>query len=51
MAKYIFLIFSVLFLSGCSIVDQSTHDKYNNLDNSVIVSIRQKLPNQRQKDA
>lgn len=37
MAKYIFLIFSVLFLSGCSIVDQSTHDKYNNQDNSDIV--------------
>lgn len=37
MFKYITLIFTVLFLSGCSIVDQSTHDKYNNIDNSDIV--------------
>lgn len=37
MYKYLILIISLLFLSGCNIVDSDTHDKYNKTPKANIV--------------
>ena len=37
MYKYFYIVLSFLLLSGCSMVDRSTHDKYNDIPQTNII--------------